>query len=141
MLVDASLLLYAVDETSPHHQAALGWLTDQLNGTRRVGLPWQSLGAFLRIATHPRAFVEPLPAPAAWSVVEDWLAAPAAWVPSPEGQYAAILGQLTARHALTGNLIPDGMLAALAVGHGLTICSADTDFARFDEVAWANPLA
>jgi uncharacterized protein len=141
MLVDANLLLYAVDETSPQHQAALDWLTDQLNGDRRVGLPWQSLGAFLRIATHPRAFADPMPAAAAWSVVEDWLAAPAAWLPSPEGRYASILGRLTARHALTGNLIPDGMLAALAVEHGLTICSTDTDFARFDEVAWTNPLA
>jgi uncharacterized protein len=141
MLVDANLLLYAVDETSPHHRVAVDWLTDQLNGHRRVGLPWQSLGAFLRIATHPRAFAEPMDASAAWSIVEDWLAAPAAWVPDPEERYPAILGQLMARHALTGNLVPDGMLAALAIEHGLTICSADTDFARFDGVAWTNPLA
>lgn len=60
MLLDANLLIYAVDENSPMHQAAVGWLTRQLNGSRRVGLPWQSTGAFLRIATHPRIFPRPL---------------------------------------------------------------------------------
>jgi uncharacterized protein len=141
MLVDANLLLYAVDESSPHHRPAVAWLTEQLNGNRRVGLPWQSLGAFIRIATHPRVSATPMSAAAAWAVTEAWLAAPAAWVPHPEVRYSAILGELIDRHGLTGNLIPDGMLVALAIEHGLTIYSADTDFARFDEIAWANPLA
>jgi toxin-antitoxin system PIN domain toxin len=141
MLVDANLLLYAVDESSPQHQAAVDWLTEQLNGNRRVGLPWQSLGAFIRIATHPRVSATPMSASAAWAVAEDWLAAPAAWVPDPEARYPAILGELIVRHGLTGNLIPDGMLVALAIEHGLTIYSADTDFARFDEINWTNPLA
>jgi predicted nucleic acid-binding protein len=32
------------------------------------------------------------------------------------------------------------MLAALAIEHGLTLYSADTDFARFTELHWENPL-
>lgn len=32
------------------------------------------------------------------------------------------------------------MLAALAIEHGLTLYSADTDFARFSELRWKNPL-
>jgi predicted nucleic acid-binding protein len=55
MLVDANLLLYAVHKRVAQHEAAVVWLTDQLNGPCRVGLPWQSLGAFLRIAARPRA--------------------------------------------------------------------------------------
>jgi len=141
MLVDANLLLYAVDEESPRCVAARAWLTDQLNGTRRVGLPWLSLGAFLRISTHPRASARPLSATAAWSLVEAWLSAPASWIPNPEGRFGEILSELVVRHDLTGNLIPDAMLAALAIEHGLTVCSADSDFARFDEIAWSNPLA
>jgi toxin-antitoxin system PIN domain toxin len=141
MLVDANLLLYAVDEDNSRGIAARDWLTEQLNGPRRVGLPWQSLGAFLRISTHPRASAQPLSAVAAWSLVDDWLSAPAAWVPNPEGRYAAILSELLIRHEASGNLIPDAMLAALAIEHGLTIYSADSDFARFDEITWANPLA
>jgi uncharacterized protein len=55
MLVDANILLFAVDATSRFHAAAAGWLTEQLNGPRRVGLPWPALSGFLRISTHPRA--------------------------------------------------------------------------------------
>lgn len=41
---------------------------------------------------------------------------------------------------MTGNLIPDAQLAALAIEHGLTVISADTDFARFPGVRWENPF-
>ena len=60
MLIDANILLYAVDEDSPHHAAAKEWLEGALNGPRRVGLPWQSLTGFMRIATNPRAVPNPL---------------------------------------------------------------------------------
>ena len=36
MLIDANILLYAVDEASPFHQPAKTWLTDQLNGPRTI---------------------------------------------------------------------------------------------------------
>jgi toxin-antitoxin system PIN domain toxin len=139
MLVDANILLYAVDASSPHHGRAAPWLTEQLTGTRRVGLPWQSLVAFLRIATHPRAARQPLTPDEAWSYVADWLDADVAWIPTPTEQHARILAGLISGYQLRGNLVSDAELAALAIEHGLTICSADTDFARFREVAWQDP--
>lgn len=60
MIVDANILLYAADSTSPQHEPARDWLEDALNGHGRVGLPWPSLTAFLRIATHPRVSERPL---------------------------------------------------------------------------------
>jgi toxin-antitoxin system PIN domain toxin len=141
MLVDANLLLYAVHESSPFHAAARSWLTEQLNGARRVGLPWQSLAAFLRIATHPRAFERPLEPDTAWARVRDWLGAGPTWVPRPTERHAEILGDLVARYDVRGNLVPDAQLAALALEHGAEIASTDTDFARFSEVRWKNPLA
>jgi uncharacterized protein len=72
--------------------------------------------------------------------VSDWLAAPAAWVPGPGPDYGQILGDLVRRHDVRGNLVPDAQLAALAIEHGVEVCSADTDFARFPEVRWTNPL-
>lgn len=140
MLVDADLLIYAVHERSAHHDAAARWLTQQLNGSRRVGLPWQSLAAFLRIVTHPRAFERPLDPPVAWERIRDWLSAPAAWVPDAGSGHAQILGDLVVRHDIRGNLVPDAQLAAIALEHGLTVCSTDTDFARFPEIRWTNPL-
>lgn len=141
MLVDANLLLYAVDETSPHHNTASDWLTAALNGSRRVALPWQSIGAFVRISTHPRIAASPLTGPEAWSFVDEWLSSPVAWLPPASARTATILGELIGRYGLTGNAIPDAQLAAMAVEHGLTLCSADSDFARFTEVRWVNPLA
>jgi uncharacterized protein len=141
MLVDANLLLYAADASAPQHERAAAWLTAQLNGDGRVGLPWESLVAFVRIATHPRASENPLAPDAAWRLVEDWLAAPLAWVPLPTERHADVLGALLRKHRLAGNLVPDAHLAALAIEHGLEVCSADTDFARFTEIRWRNPLA
>jgi toxin-antitoxin system PIN domain toxin len=140
MVLDANLLLYAVHEGADRHEAARAWLTTQLNGPRRVGIPWSSLGAFLRIATHPRAFPRPLSSTAAWDCVTGWLSAPVAWIPQPGPEHARILGQLVAAHDVRGNLVPDAMLAALAIEHGLTLHSTDTDFARFAELRWQDPL-
>jgi toxin-antitoxin system PIN domain toxin len=141
MLVDANLLLYATDARSRFHRPAREWLLDRLNGSRRLGLPWQSLGAFLRLSTHPRVAARPLAPGEAWAAVAGWLGAPAAWMPAPGFTYPQLLGELIVRHDVRGNLIPDAQLAALALEHGLTIYSADTDFARFTEVRWENPLA
>ncbi len=141
MLVDANLLLFAVDEHSRWHRAAREWVEESLNGPRRVGLPWQTLGAFLRISTHPRAAEVPLGPDEAWGHVEAWLDAPAAWIPQPTAAHAEVLGSLIRSYQLRSNMVPDAQLAAVAIEHGLTIFSADTDFARFTEIRWENPLA
>jgi toxin-antitoxin system PIN domain toxin len=141
VLVDANILLYAVDEDSPFHRRAVDWMEAALNGPRRVGLPWASLLAFARIATHPRALRSPLSPADAWQYVEDWLAAPASWIPAPGFGYGEILGRLVRELDLRSNLIADAALAALGIEHGLTIVSADSDFARFSEVHWHNPVA
>ncbi len=140
MLVDANILLYAVDSASRYHDRAREWLETVLNGDRPAGIPWSSIGAFLRIASHPRAARNPLDPGEAWKHVAAWLATPVAWVPPATERTAAILGRLVTEYGITGNLVPDGQLAALALEHGLTICSADSDFARFTEVRWENPL-
>jgi toxin-antitoxin system PIN domain toxin len=141
MLVDANVLLFAVLKRSPFFQSASRWLDEVLRGPTRVGLPWLSLGAFVRIVTNPRAIDAPPSPQDAWSVVEAWLERPNVWIPNPTERHAEVLGDLVRRHHLAGNLITDAQLAALAVEHGLAIYSADTDFARFREVSWINPLA
>jgi uncharacterized protein len=141
MLIDANLLLFAVDERAPQHHAAAAWLEGQLNGDRRVGLPWESLAAFVRIATHPRASDHPLRPEEAWRFVEDWLSAPTAWIPMPTDDHVRVLARLVRKYHVAGNLVPDAHLAAMAIEHGVELCSTDTDFARFTEVRWLNPLA
>ncbi len=140
MIVDANVLLYAVDATSPFHRPAKNWLERSLNEPARVGLPWASLLAFQRISTHPRAAVSPLSPSQAWSFVADWLDADSSWVPVPGGRHAEIVRDLIVTGDLRGNLVSDAHLAALAIEHGVGVCSADSDFARFP-VPWVNPIS
>lgn len=141
MLVDANILLYAVDGSSPFHDSARAWTEEALNGPRRIGIPWCSLSAFVRIATNPRASRDPLPPGDAWQHVEDWLDAPAVWVPEPGRGHREILGRLIRDLDLRANLVSDAVVAALAIEHGLEVVSADSDFARFPDLMWHNPIA
>jgi toxin-antitoxin system PIN domain toxin len=141
MLVDANILLFAADRTSPHHAPAIDWLETALGGPRRVGLPWESLVAFVHVSTHPRVMREPITTGTAWRQVREWLAAAPAWTPTPTQSHEAVLGTLLEGSGATADLVHDAHLAALALQHGLAVCSADTDFARFPEVEWVNPLA
>lgn len=141
VLLDANLLLFAVDAQNAYNERAAAWLEDTLNGTRRVGLPWQTIGAFLRISTHPRVTRNPLSPDVAWEYVDSWLAADPVWIPPCSERTAAVLGDLVTSVPATANLITDAQLAALAIEHGLVVYSADTDFARFSELRWENPLS
>ena len=141
MLVDANILLYSVDQASPFHARARDWLSHALNGPQRVGIPWMSLWAFVRIATNPRAANEPMSPVEAWAYVESWLDAPATWVPSPGRGHRQILGELVVQHDLRAGLVTDGVLVAMCIEHGLAIVSADSDFARFPQITWLNPVA
>jgi toxin-antitoxin system PIN domain toxin len=141
ILVDVNLLLYATNVSASQHRVAREWLDRQLVETPRVGLPWATLLGFLRLVTSPRVIARPLTMAAAWQQVSLWLACEPAWIPLPTERHADVLGKLLAEPGVYGNLVPDAHLAALAIEHGLTLCSTDGDFARFPELKWLNPLA
>ena len=141
ILVDANLLIYASSSSFPQHRRASAWLDERLSGFSRVGLPWPSLLAFLRVSTSRRVLERPLAVGAAWDQVKAWLAQELTWTPSPTQRHADILGRLLAEPGVTGNLVHDAHLAALAIEHGLELCSADGDFARFPGLRWSNPIA
>ena len=140
ILVDSNLLVYAKFSDMPQHAQARGWLEAQLRSPGRVGIPWQTSLAFLRLATNPRLFGKPLSISAAWLQVSEWLDHPRVWIPEPTEDHQAVLGRILEATQSTGNLVPDANLAAIAIEHGLTVCSADSDFARFECVDWINPL-
>jgi toxin-antitoxin system PIN domain toxin len=141
MLIDVNVLLYAALANAPEHPRAAAWLEAQLNGERRVGIAWESILGFLRLATNPRVASPPLDPAEAWRIVASWLDQPVVWNPGPTEAHGQVLGDLIGRYRLTGKLVPDAQLVAIAIQHGLEICSADSDFARFTEVRWRNPLA
>jgi uncharacterized protein len=141
ILVDINVLIYACIRSAPEHDRARAWLEGQINGLARVGLPWFSLLGFIRLTTNPRVLERPLPMKTAWRQVTAWLACDNVWVPAPTERHASVLEPLLAQPGVHGNLISDAHLAALAIEHGLTLCSSDGDFARFANLNWLNPLA
>lgn len=140
-LPDANLLLYAIDETSPHHLRARPWLEELLSGTEPAGFAWTVLLAFMRLSTRPQLFARPLSPTEAFDVVEGWLSQPCALVLHPTERHFAVLRGLVEPLGTAGNLTTDAHLAALAIEHGGEVCSADRDFMRFRGVRWSNPLA
>ncbi len=141
ILIDSNLLIYAHVSILSQHQTAKRWLEDKLNGAARVGLPWASLLSFVRVVSNSRFFREPETVQAAWAQAENWLDSPVAWTPLPTERHREVLGTLIATGTRRANLVPDAHLAALAIEHGLTLCSSDGDFARFHGLRWKNPLA
>ena len=140
-LVDANVLLYAVNEDAHHHRTARSWLDDALSGAETVGLSWLVLLAFVRVSTKVGLLPRPLPIDGAMDRVEAWLAAAPAVVVEPGVDHARILSRLVADLGAGGNLVNDAHLAALAVAHRGRIVSYDTDFARFPGVEWIVPGA
>ena len=76
----------------------------------------------------------------AWRTVEAWLECDSVWIPQPGERHREILASILDQSGATANLIPDAHLAALAIEHGLVLCSADGDFARFRGLRWQNPF-
>ena len=140
-LVDVNLLLYAVDERSPHHRLAKPWLEERLSESETFAFAWAVILAFVRLATNPRVFDAPLSLDEALDLVDSWLAQPCATVVQPTDRHSTLLRELLAPLGTAGNLTSDAHLAALAVEHGAELCSADADFGRFARVRWVNPLA
>ncbi len=140
ILVDANLLIYAHVRSFTQHAHARAWLDARLTSGEAVALPWASLVAFVRIVTNPRVFERPEPVDDAWRQAEAWLDADAVWVPEPGERHRALLAGLLAIGGMRANLVPDAHLAAIAIEHGLLLCSTDGDFARFPGLRWQDPL-
>ncbi|HLE99978.1 MAG TPA: type II toxin-antitoxin system VapC family toxin [Gaiellaceae bacterium] len=140
-LVDANVLLYAVNEGSARHAEARRWLDTALSGGETVAFAWIAILAFLRLATHQAVFARPLTPDDALDVVRYWLGRPTATVAEPTSRHLEVLAQLLVGVGTAGNLVNDAHLAALALEHGCEIVSYDADFARFPGVRWETPAA
>ncbi|MCL4798020.1 MAG: type II toxin-antitoxin system VapC family toxin [Burkholderiales bacterium] len=140
ILLDANLLIYAVDADSPHHARARRWLEETLSGDTRVGLPWAVILAFLRITTRSGILRRPLPPDDAIAYVESWLGQPYVEAVAPGENHWPVLRSLLRSSGTAGNLTADAHLAAVALEHGCTIATADNDFRRFAGVACINPV-
>lgn len=138
-LVDANVLLYAVNSDADHHERSRRWLDGALSGEDTVAFAWIALLAFVRLSTREGLFPRPLSMDAAMDRVDAWLGAPSAVVLEPTIDHGRVLRRLLAPLTTAGNLVNDAHLAALAVEHKCEIVSFDNDFDRFHGVRWRSP--
>jgi toxin-antitoxin system PIN domain toxin len=138
-LLDANILLYAYDSDSAHHAACRSWLEAVFNSEEIIALSWQTLLAFVRIATNPRATKKPLQGAEACKIVGSWLAQVNVSVIGPGERCWELLKHQMLEAQATGPLVTDAALAALALEHGATLCSVDRDFRRFRGLRLIDP--
>lgn len=131
VIVDADVLLYAIDESMPRHPAAKRWIEAALNGNETIGFDWVALLAFLRLSTRSGIFPRPIDRCTALNVVEAWLSAGPAVVVHPTDRHVAVLRGLLEHAGTAPNLVNDAHLAALCIEHGARMCTYDRDFSRF----------
>ena len=138
-LVDANVLLYAVNVDAPRHESSRRWLDRALSGDDTVAFSWVALLAFVRLVTKAGLFPRPLTVDEALDRVQAWLGAAPAVVVEPTPDHPAVLRRLLQDIGVGGNLVNDAHLAALALEHRCTVVSWDRDFARFTDVQWQQP--
>jgi toxin-antitoxin system PIN domain toxin len=140
ILLDANLLIYAVNADSPHHVLARRWLEEKLSGNTPIGLPWIVVLAFVRITTRAGIMRNTLSLEQAIAFIDDWLSQPYVSMVAPGNEHWPVLRNMLVAGGAAGNLTSDAHLAALAIEHGCAIASTDNDFRRFSGISLINPL-
>jgi toxin-antitoxin system PIN domain toxin len=138
-LLDANVLLYAYDSESTHHTTCRSWLEAAFNSEETVALPWQTVLAFVRIATNSRAVRRPLTGSEACGIVDTWLQRPNVVVLEAGDRFWEIFQGQMVEAQVSGPLVTDTALAALALEHGAAVCSTDRDFRRFRGLKLLDP--
>ena len=139
-LVDANVLIYAINSDASHHERSRQWLEAALSGTEPVGMTWGVLLAFLRVTTRHGILERPLSVADAVAYIDAWLQQPPVELVVPGPNHWPILRTLIAASGTAGNLTSDAHLAAQALEGGWTVVSTDSDFRRFSGLAVLNPV-
>jgi toxin-antitoxin system PIN domain toxin len=140
IVIDANLLLYAYDDRSPFHSRAKTWTERAFSDAAPVGLPWQTVWAFLRIVTNPRLPGQQFSMVEGIATVDQWLMQPNVRLLSPGERYWPIFQQMLLEGQVRGPMTTDAQLAALTIEYGGVLHTTDRDFSRFPGLRWINPL-
>jgi toxin-antitoxin system PIN domain toxin len=139
--VDANLLLYASDSSSPFHDRARRLLEEQTERPEMLYVAWPVAMAYLRIATHPRIFDRPLQPNVALGNLESLLSLPRVRALSEREGFLEAYAEVTGSMSVRGNFVPDAHLATILFQHGIRVLySNDVDFRKFDFLEVRNPF-
>ncbi len=141
ILVDTNVVLAAQRGDHPEHAVARPWFEQLADGTEQFGVPITVWGSYLRLTTNRRIFTVPTPIAEAFTFLEATRARPAHVTCEPGPRHFELLSRVCGDGDANGDLIPDAVLAAIALENGASVASFDRDFARFDDINWIRPGA
>ena len=140
ILPDVNVLIYAFRADSADHTKYREWLESVVNGEGAYGMSPQVLSSVVRITTHPRIFASPSGLEDVLGFARVLLEQPACTVVAPGPRHFTIFEDLCRSAAVTGNLVQDAWLAALALESGSEWITTDGDYARFPGLSWRRPF-
>jgi toxin-antitoxin system PIN domain toxin len=140
IVLDANLLIYAFDSEAVQHHAARNWLGKVVSSTELVGLPWQTVSAFIRITTNSRLTGDSFPTNKAIGIVQQWMELKQVRLLVPGERHWSIIQWMLIEGQVRGPMTTDAQLAALTVEYGGVLHTTDRGFARFPGLRWVNPL-
>jgi toxin-antitoxin system PIN domain toxin len=142
LLIDTNILVYANRRNADRHEEYRAWLQTLVDGPQPYALSDLAVTGLVRIVTNRRIYQEDA------ASIEEALAfataireQPHAIVLQPGPRFWPIFTDLCQRHRAHGNLVPDVVLAALAIEHGCEVVTADRDFAKFTDVRSRSALS
>jgi len=139
LLLDVNVVLAAHRDDHPHFATVREWFEQVLAGDVAFTVPTIVWGAFLRLATNRRVFPVPTPRAEAFAFVDAVCAHPHHLLTTPGQRHLGLLHRLCDEADAQGDLVPDAVVAAVALEHGCDIVTLDRDFARFDSVRHVRP--
>jgi toxin-antitoxin system PIN domain toxin len=142
ILPDVNVLVYSFRREAENHERYASWLAALVAGADELALHDLPLLGFVRIVTNSRIVPTVTPTALALDFVARLRSARRARWLSPAAPSWSRFGELVDEdRGITGNVTPDGYLAALALANGCRLATADRGFRRFPGLDWFDPAA
>ena len=141
IIPDVNLLVYAYNSDAPFHHQAKQWWEACMNGTQSIAIPWVVALGFLRLMTSRSVMQRPMAMGTSINHLASWLEQPTVCILQPGPRHIAILKGFCEADVLSGALLTDSHIAALAIENQAHVHSNDSDFSRFPGLRWSNPLS
>ena len=140
--VDTNIMVYAVDENSPHHVKARGFVESRLNLSETWFLAWPTVYEYLRVVTHLRVFRKPLTPDEGEVNVRLLLESDQVEIMEESEDTWNAYRELASRWRPKGNFVHDMHIAALMLTNGVKkIYTCDIEFQKIRELKALDPLS
>jgi toxin-antitoxin system PIN domain toxin len=143
IILDANILLYIYLDVFPQHKKVTQWLEHILDSQKEiVGVSWVATTAFMRISTNRRIFSAPSTPELSADRLDQLFVHPMVQNIAPGETHWQVYSSLIREMNLSGDIVMDAHIAALAIENNSSVASTDKDFRRFsDHIKIIDPTA